>query len=80
MAHTYVITSVSYPNNAADPMVTIQGTVDGTVVTVSAWFSVYQSHAASAVSFQNWVAPLMLAAFQALGSTSAVPPSSSFSQ
>lgn len=64
MAHTYVIQNVAYPPNAVgDSLVTITGTVDGVAVTASCWFSVYISHAASAITAQNFIISLMLAAF-----------------
>jgi len=73
MAHTYVIQSIVYPNNGApDPTVLIQGTVDGVQVTASCWYSVYLSHATSAIAAQSYILSLMLAAYNLL--QTAVPP------
>ena len=78
MANVYVITSISYPNNTGDPLVTIAGTVNGVQVSVSVWLSVFQQHAASAIAFQNWIQPLLLAAYNALQSTTVTPLISTF--
>lgn len=71
MPHTYVIQSVlQQPGpSAGDPMVIITGTVDGTPVQASCWSSIYLSNAASAISAQNFIISLMLAAWTALQSS-----------
>ena len=58
MANTYVITSVS----TLGDQLTVIGTVNGTPVTVSTWVSAAGGSMASAIGFQNFIAPLMLAA------------------
>lgn len=57
MAHTYVITSVSSVGDA----LTVTGTVDGVPVTINTWVSAVPS-LASAITFRNFITPLMLAA------------------
>lgn len=82
MANAYTITSVQLtPSTLADPPVLIFGTVNGVAVQVQVWHSVYQANSGTAVGFQNWVSPLLLAAYNAiLPPGTAVPPSNSWSQ
>jgi hypothetical protein len=82
MANAYVVTSVFQPPSTdPDPQVIISGTVNGVAVTVSTWKSVYQSKGATAVSFMNWISPLMLAEYnKTLPPTTSTPPTSSWSQ
>jgi hypothetical protein len=64
MAHTYVFGLIQYPTNAVgDPFINVSGTVDGTPVTTGCWYSDYISHAASAISAQNFIIGLLLAAY-----------------
>ena len=58
MAHTYVIQNIQI---IGDTM-TVQGTVDGTQVTVGTWVSAAGNSMASAIAFHNFIAPLMLQA------------------
>lgn len=78
MANAYTIISVQN-NNPQPGSVTITGTVNGTPVSFTTLFTTYQANSASAVAFENWVAPLLLAAFNAMP-TSVAPPTLSFSQ
>jgi len=81
MAHAYVIQSVTIAQDGSpDPAVSIKGTVDGVAVNVQTWQSVYISHAGTAVGFQAWVSPLMLAQYLSLNPSAASPPSGSWSQ
>jgi hypothetical protein len=80
MANAYTITSITYPNNAADPQVIIAGTVNGVAVSASCWLSVFNQHAASAISFEAFVGPLLLAAYNATLNTTITPIVTSFSQ
>lgn len=79
MSNSYVITGLSYSANTSDPMVTITGTVNGVLVSVSCWYSVLQPKMASAILFEDFVGPLLLAAYNALQTTTLSPPSSSWS-
>lgn len=58
MAHTYVITSVVETGD----YLLIAGSVDGTPVLVTTYVSAAGNTLASALSFRNFIAPLMLAA------------------
>jgi hypothetical protein len=81
MAHAYVIQSVAIAQDGSpDPAVSIKGTVDGVAVNVQTWQSAYLAHAATAIGFQNWISPLMLAEFNKLNPTAANPPSGNWSQ
>lgn len=63
MAHAYTIismTNTSLP--VADPVVNIVGTVDGVQVEIQVWNSALQPHLGSAISFETFIAPLLLAA------------------
>ena len=72
MANTYVITSITYSSLASgDPLATITGTVNGTPITCVAWKSAINQQA-SAIAFQNFIQPIMLAAYQQI-----VPPANS---
>lgn len=67
MAHAYVVTSATYiPGSAADPQVTIVGSVDGIPVTVQLWLSAVlaANTAGGLTAVKNLVAPLMLAQAQ----------------
>jgi hypothetical protein len=61
--HTYIISSVTESGD----VLTVTGTVDtipstGPVpVTVNLWVSAASAHLASAISFQSYIAPYMLA-------------------
>jgi molybdopterin biosynthesis enzyme len=67
MANTYVINSVTILGD----QLTVQGTVNGTPVTVSTWVSAAGNSMASAISFRNFIAPLMLAAVPSASTTRA---------
>jgi len=64
MAHTYVILSHSI-GVGTDPQASFTGTVDGQQFTVTCWYSTYIQNAASAISAQNFVFGLLLAAWTA---------------
>jgi hypothetical protein len=64
MSHTYVVTSNTYTPGVPgpDPLVTIEGTVDGVPVTIQLWKSAYdQARLVSLAALEALVAPLMLA-------------------
>lgn len=67
MANTYVIGKTTFPSNqGGDPIVTIEGSVNGVPLAVQCWLSVYTAHAASVISTQNFIISLLLAAYNAL--------------
>lgn len=67
MAHTYEVDSVS---TIGDQNIVV-GFVDGVAVTVSYWTTpASRSAMASAISFRNFIAPLMLAALPPTPTTS----------
>lgn len=82
MANAYTIISVQTPPSTdPDPAVVITGTVNGVQVSFRTWQSVYTSHAGTAVGFQAWASPLLLAAYNAqLPPTPSTPPINSWSQ
>jgi hypothetical protein len=64
MSNVYVVSSATYVPGVPDPQVTIQGSVNGTPVTVSLWLSVLTAANAQGglTAVKNVVAPIMLAA------------------
>lgn len=75
MANTYVV-NTAVQNPITDTLV-ITGTVNGVPVTVSTWVSAAgAANLASAIGFENFIAPLMLAAYNIIvapASVAAVP-------
>jgi len=87
VAHAYTISSATYvPGSAADPQVTVVGTVDGIAVTVQLWLSaITAAYTSSGVTgVKNLVASLMLAQSGLASAPTSVPaatlPTGSFSQ
>ena len=77
MSNVYVITSVV--ENVLTDSITVAGTVNGTSVTVFAWISAIGNAMASAVAFQNYFQPLMLAAYnKIIAPTSVALPTTGF--
>ena len=65
MANTYIITSAI--QNPATDTLTVTGSVNGVPVVVNTWLTAAGPGAlASAVGFQNFISPLMLAAYNAI--------------
>lgn len=58
MADTYVVNKVT-SNAAADTLI-VEGTVDGVAVIVNTSLSGAGNNLASAIAFENFIAPLML--------------------
>lgn len=58
--NTYVITSVTELGD----VLTVTGTVNGVPMTVTPWVSAAGNALASAIAFEAFIAPLMLAAAQ----------------
>jgi hypothetical protein len=71
VANTYVVQTVV--ENLLTDTLTVTGTVNGTPVVVSTWISAAGNSLASAIGFENFIAPLMLAAYNALTGPTAVP-------
>ena len=73
MANNYVVITVV--QNAIADTVTVTGTVNGTAVTVVMNLSApgVSTALASAIAFENLIAPLMLAAYNAIVAPTAVP-------
>jgi hypothetical protein len=87
VAHTYTISSATYvPGSAADPQVTVVGTVDGVAVTIQLWLSAISAAFTSGgvTAVKNLVAGLMLAQSGLASVPTSVPaatlPTGSFSQ
>jgi hypothetical protein len=82
MANAYVIMRVYQPPSTdADPKVIVEGSVNDVAVSFSTWLSVYQAHGGTAIAFQNWAGPLLLAEYnKTLPPTTSTPPISSWSQ
>jgi hypothetical protein len=75
VANSYAITSMSHQTAAAgDFLWTITGTVNGTAVSVAVWNTVLQPNLATAIGFQNFMTPLLLAAFNNLTPQAQAPP------
>ena len=68
---SYVITTVT--ENALTDSLVVTGTVNGIAVTVTTWISAAGGALASAIAFENFIAPLMLAAYNAVVPPTAVP-------
>lgn len=71
MANTYVVQTV-VENQLLDTL-TVTGTVNGTPVVVNTWISSAGNSLASAIGFENFIAPLMLAAYNAIVAPTALP-------
>lgn len=71
MANNYVINTVT--ENAVTDSLIVTGTVNGVAVTVATWISAAGSALTGAVAFENFIAPLMLAAYNAVVPPTAVP-------
>jgi hypothetical protein len=77
VSNVYVISSVV--ENTSIDTITVTGTVNGTPVTVVCWISALGNAMASAVGFQNYFQPLMLAAYnKIIAPTNVVPPTPGF--
>jgi len=58
MANTYVINTVTEQGDT----LTVTGTVNGIPVTINTWISAAGGSLGSTIAFENFIAPLMLAA------------------
>jgi hypothetical protein len=68
MSNSYVVQTV-FQNPLTD-VLTVTGTVNGVAVTVQTWVSA--APLASAIAFESFIAPLMLAQYNALTAPTAV--------
>jgi hypothetical protein len=79
-SYTNIAIAVGLSVNGAEPWVTISAQVNGTAVVTGAWYSVYQAHAGSVITFENFVQPLLLQAYNNIvPPTATAPPTTSFS-
>jgi hypothetical protein len=81
MANSYVIISMTYQAGPADPLVTVEATVNTIPVQVQLWFSVVNPHMGTAVGFQTFMQPYLLAAYNVVigNATALTPPLNSWS-
>jgi hypothetical protein len=71
VANNYVVQTV-VENLATDALV-VTGTVNNVPVIVNTWVSAAGNALASAVGFENFIAPLMLAAYNIATGPTAIP-------